>query len=116
MQSMDPMMFLAVFQEMLGPLLWVILFVVITGTVAFVALLVKEKHIVSKRLLISEIVGVIGGVLALVLMVKVSSSGFTDAAGPIDWLVIASVFGLGLVGSTILSYTLGGWYSQRTHA
>ena len=113
MQSMDPMVFLAVFQEMLGPLLWVILFVVIAGTVAFVALLIKEKHIASKRLVGSEVVGVVGGVLALVLMAKVSSSGFTDAAGPIDWLLIAGVFGVGLIGSTILSYTISGWYAQR---
>lgn len=40
-------------------------------------------------------------------------SFLTDAAGPIDWLVIATVFGLGLVSATILSYTIGGWYSQR---
>lgn len=112
MQSMDPMVFLAVFQEMLGALLWVILFVVVAGTAAFVGLLLKEKHLVSKRLIGSELVGVIGGGLALVLMAKVSSSGFTDAAGPIDWLLIASVFGLGLVGTTVLSYTLVGWYSQ----
>lgn len=116
MQSMDPMVFIAVFQEMLGPLLWVILFMVVAGSVAFIALLIKEKHIVSKRLIIAELVGVIGGVLALVLMAKVSSSGFTDAAGPIDWLVIATVFGLGAVGTTILSYTISGWYSQRSPA
>lgn len=113
MQSMDPMVFLAVFQEMLGPLLWLILFVVIGGTAAFVALLIKEKHIATKRLVGSEVVGVIGGILSLVLMAKVSSSGFTDAAGPIDWLLIAAVFGLGLVGTTILSYTISGWYAQR---
>lgn len=113
MQSMDPMVFIAVFQEMLGPLLWVILFIVVAGSIAFIALLIKEKHIVSKRLIIAELVGVIGGVLALVLMAKVSSSGFTDAAGPIDWLVIAIVFGLGLVSTTVLSYTISGWFSQH---
>lgn len=113
MQSMDPMVFLAVFHEMLGPLLWVMLFVIVAGTTAFIALLIKEKHIASKRLVGSEVVGVVGGVLALVLMAKVSSSGFTDAAGPIDWLVIAGVFVAGLIGSTILSYTISGWYTQR---
>lgn len=113
MQSMDPIVFIAVFQEMLGPLLWVILFIVVAGSIAFIALLIKEKHIVSKRLIIAELVGVIGGVLALVLMAKVSSSGFTDAAGPIDWLVIAIVFGLGLVSTTVLSYTISGWFSQN---
>lgn len=113
MQSLDPLVFIAVFQEMLGPMLWALIAVIIGGTTAFTALLLKEKHIISQRLVRSQLVGVIGGVLALVLMAKVSSSGFTDAAGPIDWLVIACVFGLGLIGTTILSYTTIGWLVQR---
>ncbi|WP_432785797.1 hypothetical protein AAEX37_02569 [Oligella sp. MSHR50489EDL] len=109
MQSLDPFVFIAVFQEMLGPMLWVLLLLVIGGTIAFIALLLKEKHIVSQRLVNSQLIGLVGGVLALILMAKVSSSGFTDAVGPIDWLLIAGVFGLGLIGTTILSYTLSGW-------
>ena len=114
MQSLDPFVFIAVFQEMLGPMLWVLLLLVIGGTIAFIALLLKEKHIVSQRLVNSQLIGLVGGVLALILMAKVSSSGFTDAAGPIDWLLIAGVFGLGLIGTTILSYTLSGWLKPHS--
>ena len=42
-------------------------------------------------------------------MVKVSSSGFTDAGGPADWFLIALVFGLGLIGTTIIAYGMAGW-------
>lgn len=114
MKDLDPFVLLAVFQEMLGPLLWLLLAVVVLGLVAFVGLLIREKELVSRRLVQSEAAGLLGGVLALVLMAKVSSSGFTDAAGPIDWLLIALVFGLGLVGSTILVYTAAGWWSVRS--
>lgn len=109
MKELDPMVFLAVFQEMLGPLLWLMLLVIIVGTAAFAALLVKEKGIQSRRLVRSELIGILGGGLALVLMAKVSSSGFTDAGGPADWFLIALVFGLGLVGTAILVYTALGW-------
>jgi hypothetical protein len=113
MKELDPFVLLAVFQEMLGPLLWILLAVVILGLLAFAVLLVREKGLVSRRLVRSEALGVIGGALALVLMAKVSSSGFTDAAGPADWFLIALVFGAGLVGSTILVYTIAGWWAAR---
>ena len=58
------------------------------------------------------VLGLLAGCLALVLMAKVSSSGFTDAGGPADWFLIALVFGLGLAGTTILIYTLLGWRSR----
>ncbi|MCC6867200.1 MAG: DUF5368 domain-containing protein [Burkholderiales bacterium] len=113
MKELDPTVVLAVFQEMLGPLLWVLIAVVVLGLLAFVMLLVHERRIVSRRLVGAEALGVIGGALALVLMAKVSSSGFTDAGGPADWFLIAAVFGAGLVGSTILVYTVAGWWSLR---
>lgn len=114
MKELDPLVLLSVFQEMLGPLLWVMLFVIFVGTAAFLLLLLKERRIDSRRLVRSELVGLLGGTLALVLMAKVSSSGFTDAGGPADWFLIALVFGLGLAGTTILIYTMLGWRRPAT--
>lgn len=111
MKDMDPMMFLAVFQEMLGPLLWVLIALTVLGLGAFVVVLAKERRIVSTRLVRAELMGLVGGVLSLVLMAKVSSSGFTDAGGPADWFLIALVFGTGLVGVTILTYAVTGVYA-----
>ena len=110
MQSLDPIVFLAVFQEMLGFFLWILLAIIIVGTAAFVILLVKEKTIATKRLAISQFIGLFGGVLALILMVIVSSSGFTDAGGPIDWLLICIIYGLGFIGTTIICYTFAGYF------
>lgn len=109
MKELDPLVFLAVFQEMLGPLLWVLVFLAVSGIAAFVALLVREGRVVSRRLVQSELLGLIGGVAALVIMAQVSSSGFTDAGGPADWFLIALVYGAGLVGTTILAYAVMGW-------
>lgn len=111
MKELDPLILLAVFQEMLGPLLWLLLAVAVLGPLALAALLLRERRLVSRRLVRCEALGVLGGALALVLMVQVSSSGFTDAGGPADWFLIALVFGAGLVGSTLLAYTVAGWWA-----
>lgn len=113
MKELDPLVLLAVFQEMLGPLLWVLVAVAVLGTLAFAALLLRERRIASRRLVQSELVGVAGGALALVLMAKVSSSGFTDAGGPADWFLIALVFGLGFAATVVFVYTLLGWLGLR---
>ncbi|HRP97083.1 MAG TPA: DUF5368 domain-containing protein [Rhodocyclaceae bacterium] len=112
MKELDPMILLAVFQEMLGALLWVLLATAVGGIVAFIALIVRERRIVSRRLVRAELAGLVGGALSLVLMAKVSSSGFTDAGGPADWFLIALVFGAGLVGTTIIGYAAAGWLVQ----
>lgn len=58
----------------------------------------------------AQAIGLLGGALALVVMAKVSSSGFTDAGGP----AAGSAFdcpGLwpGAVGTTVLGYTVVGY-------
>jgi len=113
MKELDPLVFLSVFQEMLGPMLWIMLLVAVLGIVAFLALLVRERGLVSRRLVRAEVLGIFGGALALVIMAKVSSSGFTDAGGPADWFLIALVYGVGLVATVVLTYALMGWISPR---
>jgi len=109
MKELDPLVFLAVFQEMLGPLLWVLPLLAAGAVVAFVALVVREKGIVSRRLVLAELLGLVGGVVALVIMAQVSSSGFTDAGGPADWFLIALVYGVGVVATAVLTYAVMGW-------
>ena len=113
MKELDPLVFIAVFQEMLGPMLWIILLVGVVGALAFLTLLVRERGLVSRRLVYAEVLGLFGGGLALVIMAKVSSSGFTDAGGPADWILIALVYGVGLVATVVLTYTAMGWISPR---
>lgn len=109
MKELDPLVFLAVLEEMLGPLLWVLALASVAASAALVVLLLREKGVVSSRLVKAEIAGIFGGGLALVLMAKVSSSGFFDAGGPADWFLIGLVYGVGLIGTVVLSYTIVGW-------
>lgn len=102
----------ATFQEMLGWALWPLVLAIIVTTVAFWVLVFQEKTICSQRLMWSEAAGLPGGVLALVIMALVSSSGFTDAGGPIDWFLIVCIFAIGFVGTAILVYTIAGWLKK----
>jgi hypothetical protein len=113
MKDLDPWVFVAVFQEMLGFWLWIMLLGALAVGLAFVVLVVREKTIVSRRLVYAELLGLLGGGLALVIMAKVSSSGFTDAGGPADYILIALVYGAGLVATIILAYSVMGWMSPR---
>jgi len=116
MKELDPFVLLAVLQEMLGPLLWLLLAAALLGTAALVALLVRERRVVARRLMWSEAAGVAGGCLALALMVRVASSGFIDVGGPVDWLLIALVFGAGLAGTAVLAYAASGWWAALRRA
>lgn len=110
MSELDPIVLLAVFQEMLGaPLLWLLIILGTATPLAFITLLLRERRLVSGRMLYSQAAGLVGGGLALILMARVSSSGFTDAGGPADWLLIGLIFGLGLVGTTLMLYSIAGW-------
>jgi len=111
MKELDPSILLAVFHEMLGGLFWPLLIIVAVVVLAFIVLLVRERTVPSRRFVRSQALGLLGGVAALVLMVKVSASGFMDAGGPVDWLLILLVFLAGLVGATVFFYTVAGWWS-----
>ncbi len=115
MKDYDLLVFLAVFEEMLGLWLYVIPAVAVLVLIALVNLVRRESGIVSKRLVRAEILGFFGGFFALAIMAKVSSSGFTDAGGPADWFLIFGVYGAGLVATTVVSYTLLGFLKQEVN-
>ncbi|MBB4285309.1 DUF5368 domain-containing protein [Roseospira goensis] len=114
MQGFDLAVFLAVFLEMMGTILWVLVALAVVGLAGFLAVVWCERTVVSRRLLRAEVIGVIGGFAALALMAYVTVSGFTDAGGPVDWLLIGIIWGMGLVGTTILAYAaMGLWDMAR---
>ncbi len=68
MNALDPMILLAIFQEMLGPVLWLLLAVVVLGLLAFVALLVRERGVASRRLVLSQVLGILGLIGSAILI------------------------------------------------
>ncbi len=114
MKTLDPLVFYAVLVEMMGPwLFWALVFTAAFGIVTFAWVFLRERGLSSRRLVIAEVLGLFGGVGALVLMAHVTVSGFTDAGGPVDWLLVGLIWGGGLAGATILSYAVMGLFARR---
>lgn len=116
MKDLDPVVFLAVFQEMLGPVLWLLALLAIAGLIGFAYVLLRDGKIDSRRLVRSELAGLLGGVAALVLAAYFTHSGFSDAGGPVDWLLVGLIWGIGLAGMTILAYAVQGIAGMKRHA
>lgn len=113
MKDLDPLVLYYVFVEMMGPvLLWSLVLTAVLGLATFFRVLLRERGISSQRLVRSEIIGLFGGCGALVLMAHITVSGFTDAGGPVDWLLVGLIWGFGLIGTTILSYAILGVLEQ----
>lgn len=108
MAGFDFSVYVAVFLEMMGGILWLLVALAVAGTAGFLYVVSREGTIHSRRLLRAELVGVLGGFAALALMAYVTLSGFTDAGGPVDWLLIGIIWGIGLAGTTIVAYAIMG--------
>ena len=109
MKDLDIAVFIAVFQEMLGvELMWLLVAVAVLVTIAVVVVLLRERQISSRRLVWSEVVGVVGGWAAVLFMQAITHSGFGDLGGPVDWLLVLLIWVLGAGGATLLGYATFG--------
>jgi hypothetical protein len=113
MKDMTPETLFAVFHEMLGPLLWVIVAVAALATIAFVVVLLRDRGFRAARLARAELLGAAGGLGAVLFMQWVTSSGFADIGGPVDVMLVALIFVLGGVGATMLAYAILGLIGRR---
>jgi hypothetical protein len=104
MKELDPLVFLAVFEEMLGPWLWIGLTGAVLALGACLHVVVRERGLRPRRLVWSELAGLLGGVAAVLIMQRVTHSGFRDIGGPIDWVLGLAIFAAGAVLALVASY------------
>jgi hypothetical protein len=108
MKDLDLATLVAVFQEMLGWSFWAIVAASALATLAFVAVLLRDRGIVPARLVRAEALGVLGGAAAVLAMFAVTNSSVSDLGGPIDWLLVLGIFLVGLFGTAVGAYALMG--------
>jgi hypothetical protein len=107
MQELDIMVFVSVFIEMLGPLLfWLLVLAIVLVTAGFIWVLIRDRGLDSKRLVRAQVVGVLGGVAAILFMQWITNSGFRDIGGPVDLMLVVLIFVLGAIGTAIFAYTV----------
>jgi hypothetical protein len=113
MKDFDPYVFLAVFQEMLGPMLWVLVALAVVGLAVFAHVVIRERRLVLKRFVFAEVAGFLGAIGAVALMWGVTHSSLADAGGPVDWLLVLAIFVAGWAGALVLAYGFGGLLARR---
>jgi hypothetical protein len=113
MKDLDLWIFVAVFQEMLGPLFWLIAALAVGGVAMLLIVLVRDRGVLTKRLVLAELVGLAGGVGAVLVMWAITQSGPSDIGGPIDWVLIAAIWLVGALGATVLAYGALGLAARR---
>jgi drug/metabolite transporter (DMT)-like permease len=97
---------LAVFEEMFGPwLFWALVAVAVLITVAFLYVLVRDRNLESRSLVRAELTAPVGAIAAILFVQWITSSGFRDIGGPIDWVVLLLIGVAGAGGLMILVYT-----------
>ena len=106
MKDLDLSVFVAVFHEMLGILFWPAIVLVALGAVVFLAVILRDRGINPRRLILAELVGFVGGFVGIWLMLLITSSKITDLGGPIDWLLTALIWVAGAIGAAIVAYVL----------
>ncbi len=98
---------IAVFEEIFGRgLFWTMVAVAAVVTVAYLYVLIRDRHLSARKFLAAQLFMPIGAIAAVLFVQWVTHSGFGDIGGPVDWIVLLGVAGMGAVGIAILVYTV----------
>ncbi|MCI4666201.1 MAG: DUF5368 domain-containing protein [Neomegalonema sp.] len=105
---------IAIFQEMLGPVVfWALVVIAPLGLIAFLYVLIAQRGVFSRAFLRAEVIGLIGGTLSVFVLLTLTNSSITDMGGPIDIIALASVWIGGAIGSAMIAYTIIGLLLKR---
>jgi hypothetical protein len=98
---------IAVLEEIFGRgLFWSMVVVAVIVSLAYVFVLVRDRHISWRKFLWAQVSMPIGAVGAVWFVLSVTNSGIADLGGPIDLIVFLGVAAAGAVGLAVLVYTL----------
>ncbi|RGP36038.1 DUF5368 domain-containing protein [Pseudotabrizicola alkalilacus] len=97
---------IAVWEEMFGRgLFWLMTGVAVVVTVAYVFVLLRDRHMSMRKFLLAQLSMPFGAIAAVLFVQGITSSGFRDIGGPVDVLVLLAVAAAGAIGLAILVYT-----------
>ncbi|MCC5985734.1 MAG: DUF5368 domain-containing protein [Rhodobacteraceae bacterium] len=98
---------IAVFEEMFGTVLfWALFWAAVIITLAWVFVLVRDRALSFRKYLVAQLSMPFGAVAAVWFVLWITNSSLSDIGGPIDWIVLLGVAGLGAVGLAILVYVV----------
>jgi len=98
---------IAVFEEVFGRgLFWAMVAAAVIVTLAYLYVLIRDRHIGWRKFLIAQLFMPVGAVAAVWFVMVMTSSKLSDIGGPVDVIVFLGIAALGAVGAAILVYTV----------
>lgn len=117
MQEITLETMIAVFEEIFGKgLFWAMLIAAGIITVTFLFVLVRDRSVSWRKFLLAQLSMPIGAIVAVLFVLMVTDSGFSDIGGPVDVIVILGIALLGAFGMAILVYTVEALVGTRRTA
>jgi len=107
MQELTLGTMIAVFEEMFGRwLFWGLVAAAVVITGLYLMVLIRDRRVSWRKFLVAQLSMPVGAVAAVLFLQQITHSHLRDMGGPVDWLVLIGVAGLGGVGLAIMVYTL----------
>ncbi|NHB75973.1 DUF5368 domain-containing protein [Rhodobacter calidifons] len=98
---------IAVGEEIFGRgLFWALVAAAVLVTALYLFVLIRDRAMSMRKFLVAQLSMPVGAVLAVWLVLAVTSSGLGDMGGPIDIIVLLAVATMGAIGMAILVYTV----------
>lgn len=96
---------IAVWEEMFGRgIFWVMVAVAAVITALYLYVLIRDRQMSMRKFLLAQLSMPVGAVAAVGFVLAITSSRLSDMGGPIDWLMLLAIAGIGAVGFAILVY------------
>ncbi len=106
---------IAVFEEILGRVtFWALVALAAVITVLFLMTLVRERGLLSRSFLRSQMWFPLGAVAMVWFVMRVTNSRLADIGGLIDWFMLLGLGIWGGVGAVMWAYVIGGAIRRRT--
>ncbi|MCV6594485.1 MAG: DUF5368 domain-containing protein [Silicimonas sp.] len=97
---------LAVFEEIFGAgLFWTMVALAVVVTLAYLFVLIRDRHIAWRKFLLAQVSMPFGAVAAVWFVLTMTHSQLADLGGPVDVILMLGIAGAGAVGAAILVYT-----------
>ena len=96
---------IAVWEEMFGQaLFWAMVVIALVITALYIYVLVRGRAMSMRKFFLAQLSMPVGAVAAVAFVLSITNSELSDMGGPIDWLVLLGIAGVGAVGFAILVY------------
>jgi membrane-associated phospholipid phosphatase len=97
---------IAVFEEIFGRgLFWGMVVAAVVVTLAYLYVLIRDRHISWRKFLLAQLSMPFGAVAAVWFVLVMTSSKLANIGGPIDVIILLMIAAGGAVGAAILVYT-----------